>query len=112
MGVNNGKDFFAGLIGKKKRYVPFNGGMGPQQLNWLRREVVAARERDDRIVVFLHIPLLPEACTSWKTVLYDGEECLKVLHEDGAGRVVAVFAGHAHNGGYCCDGEGVHHITL
>ena len=33
------------------KYVPFNGGVGGRQLRWLRKEVVAARERGDRILV-------------------------------------------------------------
>ena len=34
-------DYFAGLSGRKLRYVPFNGGIGEQQIKWLRKEVLA-----------------------------------------------------------------------
>jgi manganese-dependent ADP-ribose/CDP-alcohol diphosphatase len=118
------------------RYAPFNGGIGAAGLAWARREVVAARERGDRIIVLSHIPI-HAAAASHRTVLFDGDELKKVrrhsstqllravlptpdpvrcaaqlLHEEGCGRVVAVFAGHNHRGGYACDSEGMHHVTL
>jgi hypothetical protein len=34
------------------------------------------------------------------------------MHVDGGDRVVAYFAGHAHQGGYMIDTHGIHHRTL
>jgi manganese-dependent ADP-ribose/CDP-alcohol diphosphatase len=70
-----------------------------------------ARERGDRIVVLTHVPFDSDAASK-ATVCYDCDEVIKILHEDGAGRVVAVFAGHCHKGGYNVDREGLHHITM
>jgi len=111
IGTQGGVDYFAGLSGRKLRYVPFNGGIGERQIQWLRKEVVGARDRGDRIIVLTHVPMLP-AASSHRTVLYDSDEVLKLLHEDGAGRVVAVICGHNHRGGYAIDEEGVHHLTV
>ncbi len=109
--IPQGVDFFDNLVGVKRRYVPFNGGLGERQLRWLRAEVVAARTRGDRILVLSHLPLHVPAASK-QTVAYDSDEAMKILHEDGCGRVVAVLAGHLHRGGYAVDGEGVHHVTL
>ena len=91
--------------------MPFNGGVGARQLRWLKREVVAARERNDRVIVLCHCPAWAGA-SSHRTRMYDGDEVMKVLHEDGMGRVVAFFAGHMHRGGYGADTEGLHHVRL
>eukprot|EP00966_Prymnesium_polylepis_P095476 2211647-Prymnesium_polylepis.1 len=111
LGSQGAVNYFEGLSGRKMKYVPFNGGVGAPQLQWLRKEVVAARERGDRIVILAHLPLYA-AAASERTVAYDCDEVLKILHEDGCGRVVAVFAGHLHRGGYAVDSEGVHHVTM
>ncbi|KAL1496478.1 hypothetical protein AB1Y20_016432 [Prymnesium parvum] len=112
LGDNQGQvDYFSGLSGRKMKYVPFNGGVGARQMQWLRKEVVSARERGDRIVILSHLPVLADA-SSHRTLMYDCDEVLRILHEDGCGHVVAVFAGHLHRGGYAVDGEGVHHVTL
>ena len=104
-------NYFEGLEGNQMRFVPFNGGYGRTQLNWLREVVSEAREKGDRVVVLNHIPLHHEAA-SWKTVSYDCDQALQILHKEGAGCVVAVFAGHSHSGGYSVDEEGLHHITV
>jgi manganese-dependent ADP-ribose/CDP-alcohol diphosphatase len=72
-----GVNYFQDLVGKKARYVPFNGGMGKRQLMWLQKEVVQARERGDRIVVLSHVPF-NSAAASKGTVCYDCDEVMKV----------------------------------
>ena len=108
---SNGVDYFAGLEEPQQRYVPFNGGLGEAQLEWLTREVRAARMRSDRIVVLSHLPMYQPAASA-KTLMYDSDAALRVLHDEGAGHVVAVLAGHLHRGGYAVDERGVHHVTV
>jgi manganese-dependent ADP-ribose/CDP-alcohol diphosphatase len=56
-GVTQG-DFFTGLErDEDMRFVPFNGGLGEGQLQWLREELRAAKSRGDRIVVMSHVPM-------------------------------------------------------
>lgn len=62
-------------------------------------------------MVMSHLPLLPEAA-SHRTLAYDSEEVLHILHEDGHGHVVACLAGHLHRGGYAIDAHGIHHVTV
>jgi len=105
-------NFFAGITEETDmRYVPFNGGFGATQLTWLRAEVRAASQRGDRVVVLTHVPIYVGAASS-RTLVYDAEEALAVLHEEGNGQVVACIAGHLHRGGYGIDDAGVHHVTL
>lgn len=105
-------NFFAGLTDEASyRYVPFNGGLGAEQLAWLRAELRRAVGRGDRLVLFSHVPIHAEASSS-RTLVYDADEVLQLLHDEGAGHVVAVIAGHLHRGGYARDDAGIHHITL
>jgi manganese-dependent ADP-ribose/CDP-alcohol diphosphatase len=107
-----GVDYFAGVEDETKlRYVPFNGGLGSVQLNWLKDTVREAVARGDRVVVFGHLPMLPEAA-SQRTLLYDADEALEILQAEGRGHVVAVIAGHLHRGGFAKDASGIHHLTV
>ena len=79
-------DFLKGLVGIRRKYIPFNGGLGEAQLTWLKREVVEARDRGDKIIVLSHVTL-NHLAASKATVVWDNQECTKILHEDGAGKV-------------------------
>jgi len=103
-------DWFRGLPEEKHRYVPYNGGVSKEQLAWLAQKVAQAAEEGKSVLVFTHIPLM-EASTNPKTVLWNAEEVLSVLHGH-SDTVVAVIAGHDHNGGYAVDRAGLHHLTM
>ena len=104
-----GGDWFRGLSGLDRRWVPYNGGLGAEQLAWLRQELRAARHKGERVVVLSHIVMHPAACDG-TTMLWDYEEALREIHR--AGCVVAVICGHDHAGGFHRDEAGVHHLTL
>eukprot|EP00638_Chattonella_subsalsa_P009670 CAMPEP_0117737930 /NCGR_PEP_ID=MMETSP0947-20121206/2818_1 /TAXON_ID=44440 /ORGANISM="Chattonella subsalsa, Strain CCMP2191" /LENGTH=340 /DNA_ID=CAMNT_0005553505 /DNA_START=225 /DNA_END=1247 /DNA_ORIENTATION=- len=99
-----------GLEGLDRRFVRFGGGVGLQQLEWLRSVLGQARAEGKRVVVFCHQPIHPteglHVCLLWN---YD--EVLQVLqiHSDV---VVATFAGHAHRGCYAVDMLGIHHKVV
>eukprot|EP00966_Prymnesium_polylepis_P310339 7170082-Prymnesium_polylepis.1 len=102
-------DWFAGLDGLERRWVPYNGALGAAQLTWLRKELRAARHAGERVLVLSHAILHPAACDG-TTLTWDYAEALREIHR--AGCVVAVVAGHDHAGGYHRDERGVHHLTL
>jgi len=102
-------DWFAGLDGLERRWVPYNGALGAAQLTWLRRELRAARHAGERVLVLSHAILHPAACDG-TTLAWDYAEALQEIHR--AGCVAAVIAGHDHAGGYHHDEHGVHHLTL
>ena len=51
----SGGDWFRGLTGPGRRWVPFNGGLGAEQLAWLRQELRAARREGERVIVLSHV---------------------------------------------------------
>ena len=101
--------WFAGLDGVDKRWVPFNGALGRKQRDWLSATLKDAEAAGEVVIVLSHVVLHPRACDG-ANVIWDYEETLSVLRESTA--VVAVLAGHDHNGGYHRDARGIHHITL
>lgn len=103
-------DWFSGLPEEKHRYVPFNGSVSPEQLAWLEKALVQAAADGRRTLIFTHIPLFRPA-TKPKTTVWNCDELLAVIHRH-TDTVVAVLAGHDHEGGYAVDPVGVHHITM
>jgi manganese-dependent ADP-ribose/CDP-alcohol diphosphatase len=99
----------AGLVGLKERFVPFNGGMRPAQLEWLHGQLSEAETANERVVVLTHVPIAPgsagNVCLAWNY-----SEILDVL-DAHQGTVAAVFTGHDHTGGYT-ERNGVHYLTL
>lgn len=87
---------------------PWNGAIGPAQLEWLRATLAQARTAGQRVIVACHFPALPEAARR-SMVLWNFEEVLDVLESSGC--VVAYLAGHDHAGGYA-ERAGIHHVTF
>lgn len=107
-------DWFTGMedAGYRRRFVPYNGGFGQEQLEWFREQLVSANEEGERVLVLSHIILHPEACGGG-TMAFDYEEALEIMSsKDAGGCVAAVLCGHDHNGNYHCDEGGVHHCTF
>lgn len=108
----DGGDWFDGMEGYRRRFVPYNGGFGADQLAWLRSELRSASRLGTRVIVLSHVPIHPEAC-SGGNMAWDYEEALDVLRsEEAGGTVAAVLCGHDHKGNYIRDEFGVHHCTF
>jgi len=105
-----GCDWFDGLPVERHRYVPYNGGVSQEQLEWLEGALLAAEADNRAVAIFTHVPLFRPA-TQPKTVVWNCEEVLAVLHRH-KDSVMAVFAGHDHDGGYAVDSAGLHHVTM
>lgn len=104
-------DWFKGMPrDRSRRFVPYNGGLGREQLRWLRGELKAAAAARERVIILSHDILNPEACDG-TTMAFDFDKALEVIRESGA-MVAMVLCGHDHKGGYHRDGHGVHHVTL
>ena len=107
-----GGDWFRDVQGYERRFVPYNGGLGREQIDWLKSELKAAAETGERVLIFCHVILHPEACGG-STMVWDYPEALEAIRSDEAsGCVVAVLCGHDHFGQYHCDEAGVHHCTF
>ena len=96
-----------GLQGTERRFVGFNGSIGPLQLQWLKERLSLARQEQQKVVILSHQPILPES-SSPVCLIWNYDEVLAILR-DYSDVVVASFCGHAHKGGYCRDPEsGIH----
>ncbi|CAK9049721.1 DNA mismatch repair protein PMS1 (Postmeiotic segregation protein 1) (Protein POSTMEIOTIC SEGREGATION 1) [Durusdinium trenchii] len=108
--LTGARDWFTGLPTEKHRFVPYNGGISQTQLKWLESKTSLFEADSRKVLIFLHVPLY-EPATKAKTVVWNAEEILHILHTH-RDTVVAVFAGHDHDGGYAVDEAGLHHITM
>ncbi|NWU71082.1 ADPRM diphosphatase, partial [Pterocles burchelli] len=97
----------AGL--KEPQFVEFNGGFSQAQLDWFNEVLKFSDENEEKVIVMGHLPIHPDAsdgvCLAWNY-----KDALSVIHSHQC--VVCFFAGHLHDGGYCLDSHGVHHLTL
>jgi manganese-dependent ADP-ribose/CDP-alcohol diphosphatase len=118
--LNGSVSYFKDLSGMDMRFVPFNGGFGAEQLSWFRETLETARWRGERVIVLTHMPIHPMACNrqahddpaSARTLPYDGPEAHRLIWECGRGCVVAVLAGHAHDGGHYTEPNHADHNKL
>jgi len=115
LGEHNPNDFKTfgvnwsdGLDGTNKRFMPYNGMLGMQQMNWLKETLTQCSKDGEYAIIFTHIPLHPSAADNL-CLLWNYQEVLDIVNQSG--RVLAVLAGHDHEGGYFCE-KGTHHITL
>ncbi|KAL9833469.1 manganese-dependent ADP-ribose/CDP-alcohol diphosphatase [Geothlypis trichas] len=94
---------------KEPRFVAFNGGFSQAQLDWFDEVLKFSDENQEKVIVMAHVPIHPCAsngvCLAWNY-----EAALSVIHTHRC--VVCVLAGHLHDGAYCQDLHGVHHLTL
>ncbi|XP_048179530.1 manganese-dependent ADP-ribose/CDP-alcohol diphosphatase [Corvus hawaiiensis] len=97
----------AGL--KEPHFVAFNGGFSQAQLDWFNEVLKFSDENQEKVIIMGHVPIHPYAsngvCLAWNY-----EAALSVIHSHRC--VVCVLAGHLHDGAYCLDSHGVHHLTL
>jgi 3',5'-cyclic AMP phosphodiesterase CpdA len=97
------------LAGLEERKAPnarsWNGGIGEEQIGWLRDALGSARKAKRRAVLFCHFPIFPKN----EHNLYNDDEVLEIL--DAYPEIVAWFSGHNHAGSYA-ERNGVHHVTL
>mmetsp|Transcript_15624 Transcript_15624/g.61061 ORF Transcript_15624/g.61061 Transcript_15624/m.61061 type:complete len:349 (+) Transcript_15624:62-1108(+) len=105
-----------GLRGLQKRFVPFNGAMGSEQIAWLRRVLAHAQSKREWVVICSHLPFL-QAASQGLCLLWNYDEVLEVLNDyklpDCTPVVRLVLSGHDHNGGFAVDERsGVAHLTL
>ncbi|XP_067285825.1 manganese-dependent ADP-ribose/CDP-alcohol diphosphatase isoform X1 [Pseudorasbora parva] len=95
--------------GLEQRFVKFNGGFSSEQLQWLDGVLTLADQKQERVTLFSHLPVHPDAtdpiCLAWNY-----EDVLSVLRSHQC--VVCFMAGHDHDGGFFTDGSGLHHLTL
>lgn len=75
-------DWFKGVPTEKKKFVPFNGGLGEKQLKWLENQLSEAYQKKQLVCLFGHIPITKNNWSS-KCILWDSEDLGKLLKESG-----------------------------
>lgn len=78
----------------KSNGASYNGGISKQQLQWLKKELEAASQSGEKVIVCSHHPLFP---AKGYTAL-NGEEILDLLIQYPC--VQAVLSGHHHSGAF------------
>ena len=105
----SGGDWLIGLSDDKARFVPYNGGISREQLDWLEGELDSAAKCSEVVILFSHVPLVTQVGAACNTV-FNSEEASMVIHREGT-PVIAVLSGHDHSGDYFYDRiTDVHHI--
>jgi manganese-dependent ADP-ribose/CDP-alcohol diphosphatase len=103
-------DWLHNLADENLRYLPFNGGISPQQLEWLEAQLLDAVQNNERCLLFSHMAIYRPASQE-QNLLWNSEEILKVLHATPKGTVISLISGHDHDGGFATDSHGIHHIV-
>jgi hypothetical protein len=86
--------------------VDYNGGIGPDQKQWLAVTLEQADKKEKKVLVFGHLPLRPEG---EKHTAWNGPEIVDLFENFSC--VKAYFCGHQHGGGYVAE-NGIHYVTL
>lgn len=94
------------------RWVPYNGGLGPEQVSWLRQQLTESTRKGENVAIFCHQPI--HAPSKPQSLLWNAEEVREVIRESGQDCVRLWMAGHDHDGNYnteCLDnGNVIHHL--
>uniref|UniRef100_A0A8C8SR32 Manganese-dependent ADP-ribose/CDP-alcohol diphosphatase n=1 Tax=Pelusios castaneus TaxID=367368 RepID=A0A8C8SR32_9SAUR len=91
-------------------FVEFNGGFSQAQLDWFNEVLTFSDRNEEKVVVVGHIPIHPDSTDDSVCLAWNYKDALSVIHSHQC--VVCFLAGHLHDGGYCLDSHGVHHLTL
>ena len=90
----------------KKPLRPYEGALGPTQLEWLEGQLREAQELNLPVVTLCHFPFFPpDRHNAW-----NDKEVLALFHRYSC--VKACFSGHNHQGLYGVDAKGIHHLTF
>lgn len=89
----------------KPNYHEWNGGIGKEQLQWMESELRNAQNKQQKVILFCHFPLLPyDAHSLWNT-----EEVVDILKKYDC--VKCWMNGHNHVGNYTF-ADGIHFLNL
>ena len=83
------------------------GVVSEEQLKWFESVLQSASEKNEKVLVFSHFALHPEAAKRHR--MKETEHLFELIHRYEV--VFAWFSGHDHAGGYAYD-NGIHHVTF
>jgi len=74
--------------------VAWNGGIGKDQISWIRKEIEEAEVHSEKVLIFCHFPVYPDGTHN----LLNCNEMVNTV--SGYLNVIAWFSGHYHAGNY------------
>ncbi len=98
-------EYFNNTRGQINHY-DWNGAIGKEQQEWLKSELKIAEKEKQKVIVFEHMPLLPEEV---EERLWNSEEIVEIL--ESCPNVVAHINGHRHKGAYTMH-NGIHYVSV
>jgi manganese-dependent ADP-ribose/CDP-alcohol diphosphatase len=108
--------YFKDMEGLDGRWVPFNGGLGKEQIAWARDTLRRAKESGEKVIILSHLLIHPfsTAKRSGKTLMWDYDEMLEVIEDESTrGCIKCVISGHQHEGAnWTCDKTGIHYLAV
>ena len=99
--------WFHNLPLQNYRFVPYNGGVSEEQLQWLEDVIRKSSERKEKVLCFSHQPVF--APYKPQSVIWNCEDILSILHKYGNTRLW--MAGHDHDGQSSIDASGIYHLV-
>lgn len=84
----------------------WNGAIGKDQQNWLKKELESAESLGQKVIIFSHMPIQPLNTTE---NLWNDYEIIDIIENSSCVR--AFINGHHHSGNYVFK-NGIHYITL
>ena len=84
----------------------YNGGIGKDQLSWLRSELETAQKKKEKVILADHFPLHPDGATE---LLWNAKEVRTLI--ESFPNVFAFLNGHVHKSQYMLQ-NGVHYVTF
>ncbi|NP_001080428.1 manganese-dependent ADP-ribose/CDP-alcohol diphosphatase [Xenopus laevis] len=94
---------------EEEQFVLFNGGISPSQLDWIQSILTSSDKKEEKVFVVSHLPVHPDAADTM-CLIWNYPEVLSMLQSHPC--VVGYLAGHNHEGRYCMDPSGIHHMTF
>lgn len=93
-----GVDWRTGLTGLDQRFLPYNGMVLQDQLQWLEQTMADVEKANEKAILLSHAPFVV-GCSTQDTLIWNYEEILPII-EKYQKNIVACLFGHDHAGGY------------
>lgn len=94
--LDNKNSWFVGLKGLNRRFVPYNGALSHDQINWFQNILDYSDNENEKVIVLSHQPIHPKSCEN-SALIWNYRKILDMMIDTNC--VIAHFAGHDHSGG-------------
>lgn len=89
----------------RKNILPWNGGIGSEQMNWLTNTLSVAQQNNEKVILFGHHPVYPASADN----ALNDIEIIRLLEKYPC--IKAYFCGHHHDGNFAVNNN-IYYINL